>query len=139
MPWPTEPNGSGKTLELISPELDNSLPDSWRASTLNGTPLGLNEIIFPEEFKISQNFPNPFNASTKIKIEIPSQSKVKISVFNILGQKVITLLNETKDAGFYTIEWNGNNQNQAKVSSGVYFAKVEVGKKSEILKMLLLK
>lgn len=138
-PWTSEPNGSGKTLELISTDLDNTLPSSWRASTFNGTPGKQNEIIIPQEIKISQNFPNPFNASTKIKFEIPTQSEVKVTVFNILGQKVITLLNQTKEAGFHTIEWNGTNQNKAKVSSGVYFARVEVGKKSEILKMLLLK
>ncbi|KAA3606863.1 MAG: T9SS C-terminal target domain-containing protein [Calditrichaeota bacterium] len=138
-PWTTEANGSGKTLELISTDLDNSLASSWRASTLNGTPGTENEIILPNSIKIFQNFPNPFNVSTRINFEIPSQTKIKVSIFNILGQKVKTLLNQTKEAGFHTVEWNGTNENDAKVSSGVYFCKVEIGKKSEVRKMLLLK
>lgn len=88
----------------------------------------------PIEFSVKQNFPNPFNPTTKIEFSIPSDNNVEIKVFNVLGMEVITLLNEYRQAGTHSIEFNASN-----LSSGIYFYKIVYGKYSEIKKMILLR
>jgi len=78
------------------------------------------KVYSPKEFNLYQNYPNPFNSETHIKYEIPKTSKIEISIYNILGQKVKTLLNEIKNPGFYEVVWNGTNEQGVNVSSGVY-------------------
>lgn len=86
------------------------------------------------DFSVKQNFPNPFNPSTQIEFSIPSDNNVEIKVFNILGMEVATLLNEHRQAGKYSIEFNASN-----LASGIYFYKIVSGKYSEIKKMILLR
>ena len=75
----------------------------------------------PTEYKLSQNYPNPFNPTTRIKFGIPNQSDVSIAIYNMLGQKVITLKNEITDAGHYEVVWNGISEHGNRVASGMYF------------------
>ena len=86
------------------------------------------------KFDLSQNYPNPFNPSTIIKYSIPSDGNVKLTVFNVLGQKVTTLVNGYIKAGTYSINFNASNLN-----SGLYFYKLESGNFTSVKKMLLLK
>ncbi len=86
------------------------------------------------DYTLKQNYPNPFNPSTIIEYTIPKESRVKVEVFNLLGQKVATLFNDTKVAGNYSIEWNAVNY-----SSGVYFYKFTAGSFVETKKMMLVK
>jgi len=92
------------------------------------------KIEIPTKYEISQNYPKPFNPSTLINYSIPKEGKIKLTIYNALGQVVATLLNETKKAGSYSIEFNN-----ASLSSGLYFYKFESGSFSESKKMLLLK
>jgi hypothetical protein len=71
---------------------------------------------FPKEFALYQNYPNPFNPETSIQFDLPIQSSVNLSVFDLLGRKVATLVDEDRNAGTHTIRWNANAQ-----SSGIYF------------------
>jgi hypothetical protein len=89
---------------------------------------------FPVDFSVKQNFPNPFNPTTKIEFSIPSDNNVEIKIFNVLGMEVATLLNENKQAGTHSIEFNASN-----LSSGIYYYKVVSGNYSEIKKMILLR
>jgi hypothetical protein len=73
----------------------------------------------PTAFSLSQNFPNPFNPSTAIRIGVPKRSHIRIALINILGQNIATLMNEERDVGYYDIHW------QATVASGVYFYRME--------------
>ncbi|OGC77091.1 MAG: hypothetical protein A2Z27_01630 [candidate division Zixibacteria bacterium RBG_16_50_21] len=84
-------------------------------------------------------YPNPFNASTQISYSLPEDSYVKLELFNILGQKVTTLINESQLAGARTVIWDGTNQSGQKVSSGVYFARLSTVRGQSVLKMSLLK
>ena len=97
----------------------------------------------PSSFQLYQNFPNPFNNETRIQFSLPAEGKVKIDIYNITGQVVNTLLNEEKAPGVYVVPWNGTDENGASLSSGVYFYRIEAGKKSagfsEIKKMILMK
>ncbi|MBL8006659.1 MAG: T9SS type A sorting domain-containing protein [Ignavibacteria bacterium] len=93
--------------------------------------------VIPNEYLLEQNYPNPFNPFTKISFSVPvalNSVKVKISVFNILGKEIRTLVNESLTSGNYEIEFDGSN-----LSSGVYFCKMESGKFLGIKSMILLK
>jgi hypothetical protein len=98
----------------------------------------LTEIKEPENqistFRLYQNYPNPFNPTTKIKYQIPVLSKVRLTVYDMLGREIKTLINEEKPAGPYEVEFNG-----AGLSSGVYFYRIETGKYSDTKKFVLLK
>jgi len=86
-----------------------------------------------------QNYPNPFNPSTTIKFAVPNTSQVAIDVYDLNGQKIATLLNEEKAAGYYSVIWNGKNTNGNDVSSGIYLYSIRAGNFSEVKKMLMVK
>jgi hypothetical protein len=85
-------------------------------------------------FNLQQNYPNPFNPTTTINYSLPKAGNVKLTVYNTLGSKVATILNEYKPAGNYSVQFNGSN-----IASGIYFYKIEAGQFSQIKKMILLK
>ncbi|MBN1639167.1 MAG: T9SS type A sorting domain-containing protein, partial [Ignavibacteriales bacterium] len=88
----------------------------------------------PTTFSLSQNYPNPFNPITKINYSIPERGQVKLIVYDILGQEVKTLVNEIKEVGSYSIDFNASA-----FASGIYFYKLMCGDKFEVKKMNLLK
>jgi len=98
--------------------------------------VGINQIstIIPEKFSISQNYPNPFNPTTKIKFDLKNSSLVKIVVFDMIGKEVATLVNENLSAGSYESNFDGS-----KLTSGIYFYRIETENYSEVKKMTLLK
>lgn len=104
------------------------------SSRLCATTVGIHKTGIPVEFSLSQNYPNPFNPSTLIKYEIPVGSNVSVTVYNLLGESVATLVNEYKTAGSYEIKFDASNY-----ASGVYFYKIEAGAFSDIKKMMLVK
>ncbi|MEO8448017.1 MAG: T9SS type A sorting domain-containing protein, partial [bacterium] len=94
----------------------------------------------PDNFELSQNYPNPFNPVTNIKYAVANSSEVSLTIYDILGNEVRTLVsNEMKNAGTYNIEWNGKNNSGLDVSSGVYFYKLIAGEFSKTLKITMLK
>ncbi len=94
----------------------------------------------PEIFKLRQNYPNPFNPQTTAKYQLPVSDKITIEVYNILGQRVKALIiNETKDAGYYTIKWNGTDAAGAPVSAGIYFLHLRSKHFTKTVKMILQK
>ena len=93
----------------------------------------------PTTFGLKQNYPNPFNPTTTVQFDIPTRSMVNISIFNVLGQKTRTLVNEELEAGSWEEEWNGLSDGGAKVSSGIYFYRMQAGSYVETKKMMLLK
>uniref|UniRef100_A0A832G2M6 T9SS type A sorting domain-containing protein n=1 Tax=Ignavibacterium album TaxID=591197 RepID=A0A832G2M6_9BACT len=92
------------------------------------------DVVSPAKFELAQNYPNPFNPSTSISFTIPQSGNVKVSVYNLLGQEVTTLVNEYREAGTYNIEFNAVNLN-----SGVYLYKLESNGLTLTKKMTLLK
>jgi len=93
----------------------------------------------PTTFSLAQNYPNPFNSSTAIAFAVPRRSSVNLSIFNLLGRRIITLVEDTKSAGAYQIEWDGNDESGSPVASGLYLYRLQAGDYSETRKMLLLK
>ncbi|MFC1898617.1 C10 family peptidase [Candidatus Cloacimonadota bacterium] len=98
-----------------------------------------NNIPVVNRTTLSQNYPNPFNPTTTINYSIAEEGTVELTVYNIKGQKVVTLVNEIKEAGQHSIVWNGKDNNNKTVSSGIYFYRLSTGKKIMKKKMLLLK
>ena len=86
------------------------------------------------DYSIKQNYPNPFNASTSIHYNLPIASHVKIDIYDLLGRKVETLLNEMQSAGHYQVIWNAHDK-----PSGTYFYRIQTGDYTEMKKMVLLK
>jgi FlgD Ig-like domain len=99
------------------------------------------QAILPKAFALSQNYPNPFNPSTTIAFDIPAdkETQVRLNVYNIRGQLVRTLVNETMDEGSYKIEWNGKDNSGRFVASGVYFYRIQADEFSKTRKMVILK
>ncbi len=96
-------------------------------------------FAIPKWVELSNNYPNPFNPITTISFSIPKETMVKLSVYNIKGQKVATLVNQEMSVGRHEIVWDGKNSLGKETGSGVYFYRLETSKKSITKKMLLLK
>ena len=93
----------------------------------------------PLTFAVSQNYPNPFNPVTSISYEIPEESFVTISVYNMMGQKVTDLVHDQRSVGYHRTEWNGTSLAGDPVSSGVYIYTVEADNFRSVKKMVLMK
>jgi hypothetical protein len=98
----------------------------------------------PKEFSLSQNYPNPFNPTTNIKYALPVDSKLTMEIYNVLGQRVRTLISNDLPAGYHVVEWNGTGNAGQQLASGVYFLQMSAtginGKKfSEIRKLMMMK
>ena len=94
----------------------------------------LMENKVPLGYQLNQNYPNPFNPNTIIKYELPTTNYVNLSIFNVLGEKVATLVSERQNAGYYQVEWQAS-----RFSSGVYYYRVESGEFHDVKKMILLR
>lgn len=104
---------------------------------------GVEKPTIPNSSFLTTNlscYPNPFNPTTTIKLELAESGKIELAIYNIKGQKVKTLLDCTTAPGTYELNWNGKDNNNKRVSSGEYFAKLKIdGEEVEVQKMLLLK
>lgn len=88
----------------------------------------------PSEFTLNQNYPNPFNPTTNIKFALPQSSVVKLEVFNVLGQRVATLVNGEMNAGYHTVMFDASN-----LASGVYVYRINTGEHMQVKRMMLIK
>ena len=93
-----------------------------------------NESKIPKEYVLKQNFPNPFNPTTVISYSLPEQKKVSIDIYNILGEKVVELVNKTQNAGNYKVNFNAGN-----LTSGTYIYRIKAGNFVQAKKMILIK
>ena len=98
-----------------------------------------NNAQIPKEYILNQNYPNPFNPVTTLRYDLPEQSDVTITIYNMLGRKVKTLVNSTQDAGFKSVIWDATNYQGNPVSAGVYLYKIQAGEYISTKKMVLLK
>jgi hypothetical protein len=93
--------------------------------------------LFPEKIKLS-NYPNPFNPSTTFEFSIQNDSRVELSIYNIKGQKIKNLVNSELNQGLHSVFWNGDENSANSVSSGIYYYKLNVNGKTEVVKKCLL-
>jgi len=93
----------------------------------------------PTTYSLGQNYPNPFNPSTTIKYSLPEKGQARIDIFNLLGQRVATPVNEMLPAGEHSVVWNGTDDGGVRVASVVYFYRLTTGEQTMSRKMMLLK
>jgi hypothetical protein len=123
--------------EIYIPHLISSFwidPDHWYIFNSTTHHTDVIDDYVPESFQLYQNFPNPFNSSTKIKFHIPHFSKTVMKIFDVLGNEVAMPVNSEKPAGDYEIEFDASA-----LTSGVYFYQLRSGSYNESKKMLLLR
>ena len=112
----------------------------WLTENVNQLPTLINSNIdIPKEYSLYQNYPNPFNTTTVIKFQVPKTSRVILKVYNMLGQEIITLVEKSLSPGTYTSKWDGFDCFGKKVTTGLYFYRVEIENYVEVKKCLLLK
>jgi hypothetical protein len=93
----------------------------------------------PRTFTVSQNYPNPFNPSTVIEYNLPYRSMVNVTVLNVLGQRVATLVSDRQTAGPHQVTWDGRNSGGDEVASGIYFYRITFDNSARTKKMVLMK
>ena len=101
--------------------------------------LGIEDDVIPVKFAIHQNYPNPFNPITTLRYDLPEQTHVNITVYDMLGRKVMTILNEQQDPGYKSLIWDATNNYGKSVSAGIYLYRVQAGEYMQTKKMVLLK
>lgn len=106
---------------------------------VNSIPVHLNEENFNHVNLYSHSYPNPFNSTTIIKFEIDKYSLVEIKIYNILGEKVNFILSMYKNPGLHKITWNGKDDSNNSVNSGVYFYQIKANNQLENGRMIYLK
>jgi len=105
-------------------------------------PIGLSGLevrAVPAEFALTQNFPNPFNPETTISYDLAENVSVSLEIYNVMGQLVHTLVNDTQSAGRYQVRWVGDDALGRQVASGIYFYRLQAGDFSQVRKLMLLK
>ena len=156
------PAASGGTAPLtysLSPALPAGLTFDAATRTIAGTPTAAAETAYtytvtdangasaslslqtrPTAFSLADNFPNPFNPATTIQYALPQAADVELTVYNVVGQPVRTLVAEHQSAGRYAVEWDATNDSGHSLSSGMYFYRLQAGEEfREVKKMLLLR
>jgi hypothetical protein len=132
--------GEAELMVIIDDGIDGVADDTIYIS--NNSPLDADDEqggILPYRFELAQNYPNPFNPSTRIEYSLPERSHVTISVYNVLGQLVCTLVDREQSAGWYEAIWDGTTASGEPVASGVYLYRFQAGDHVQTKKMLLLK
>ena len=156
------PEASGGTVPLtysLSPALPAGLAFDAVTRTIEGTPRAAAETVYtyavtdangasaslslqtlPTSFSLVDNFPNPFNPTTTIQYALPQAADVELTVYNVVGQVVRTLVAERQSAGRYAVEWDATDDSGHSLSSGMYFYRLQAGGEfREVKKMLLLR
>ena len=128
----------------MDPELLNVVcgyPDEDSPVVVETNALSLDEnLTIPTQFALHQNYPNPFNPSTQISFDVPEGSElVRLNIYNILGKKVSTLLNNVMSPGMHKIEWNAKDNEGNPVASGIYFYELSSSSFTARKKMLLIR
>ena len=93
----------------------------------------------PQKFVLHSAYPNPFNPITTLRYDLPEQSHVTIVIYDMLGRQVRTLINQTQDAGYKSVQWDATDSFGKSVSAGVYLYQIQAGEFVQTRKMVLLK
>ena len=141
-PWPEEADGNGPSLELIDPELDNALPESWVASGQHGTPGNPNGIYIRinDEQKNSgldlRIVPNPMKNKTNFLIISGKEQEIMLEVFNYSGLRILYYPDIHLGKGIHQIEWNGENESANSTGSGIYLVKLSSSHQTLLKKLI---
>ena len=101
--------------------------------------LAIDGADIPQIFALHQNYPNPFNPTTQIKYDLPEDALVSITIYDIMGRSIRSLVNSQQTAGYRSIQWNATNNLGEPVSAGMYIYTIQAGEFRQVKKMILLK
>jgi hypothetical protein len=146
-PWPENAVGTGSTIELIDPSLDNTRGENWQAIGVGGTPgkpnfglVNLEPIEISEKLtSVFECFPNPFVDFTTIQFNVNSPDFYRLEVFDMNGRLIEVLANEYLSQGNYYIDWYGSNNYNEKLKGGVYTIRLSNNTTIETIKLIMLK
>ena len=132
----TDPNGEWILKVYDSATGNTGTFDAWGLTLVFEMMTGIDDPLsqLPTEYRLFQNYPNPFNPITTIKFDLPQDNQVKIVIYNVLGQKVETLVSKDLAAGRYSYQWKPHG-----IASGLYFYSIEAGDYRSVKKMILMK
>jgi hypothetical protein len=105
----------------------------------DNTDESLNDALVPTEYKLYQNYPNPFNPATEIRYDLSEAVQVQLKIFNVLGQHVVTLVDQVANAGAFRVYWDGKNANGIDVATGMYIYQLKAGNFNDAKKMVMLR
>ena len=130
-------------MDLFIGELED-IQDFYIHNTLVMLPTGddvslADVTVMPEKFTLHQNYPNPFNPVTTLRYDLPENGNVNITIYDMLGRQVKTLINQNQDAGYRSVVWNATNNYGEPVSAGIYLYQIQAGEYMQTKKMVLLK
>lgn len=130
----------GSSVQNIGQATGGSMKYTALDVVFAGAPVDNNDNdVAPNVAMLNQNYPNPFNPTTTINYNVPKTGNVKLNVYNVKGQLVKTLVNSHQNVGMQNVVWNGDDNTGNRVSSGVYFYKMENAGKTDVKKMVLMK
>ncbi len=127
-------NEPDHALTFLSHSDDGSIVVTYPEFSGSTVALSNGVDVLPESFELLQNYPNPFNPTTNISFSLPNAENVNLSVYNVLGQKVLTLVDGQMDAGVHVVAFDGSS-----MASGMYFYRIDTKSFSETKKMVMLK
>lgn len=150
---------SGKAIDITPIELENpnhslmlvytevvdgssnclSLTPEFAGINFAPSPVVPEDNLLPKSFSLAQNAPNPFNPQTRIAYDLPNAAKVRLEIYNVLGQQIKTLVDEFQEAGSKSVIWDGRDNSGTTVASGIYFYRMDAGDFSDTRKMMMLK
>jgi hypothetical protein len=131
---------SGDWTVFATDGVDTTLSDDIWNITLDATGvLSVDGELIPREFALYQNYPNPFNPTTTLRYDLPQDTEVLITIYDIRGREVLTLVNDHQTAGYRLIQWNAINSFGESVSAGMYIYMIQAGDFRQVKKMVLLK
>jgi len=133
-------NVSGEWVVFITDGIDTTLSNEFRYISLDASDvLSIDGEMLPTVFALHQNYPNPFNPTTQIKYDLPEDAFVSITIYDVMGRSIRTLMNSNQAAGYHSIRWDANNNIGEGVSAGMYFYMIQAGEFRSTKKMVLLK
>jgi hypothetical protein len=127
---------------VTTDDCDPFAPVTWAtagAGAKSSAEEGAESGVLPREFSLSQSYPNPFNPVCNIDYALPSDCDVKLTVYNILGQKVRVLVDEHQSAGYKSVEWDGKDDQSRQLTTGIYFYRLQAEDFVQSKKMVLIK
>ena len=131
---------SGDWTVFATDGVDTTLSDDiWNITLDASDVLSVDGEVLPTVFALHQNYPNPFNPTTQIRYDLPEDANVNITIYDIMGRSIRSLVNSQQTAGYHSIQWNATNNHGEPLSAGMYIYTIQAGEFSQTRKMILLK
>ena len=123
----------------VEPGANENQNGPYQLTFINENILNVFDSNLPKNFILKQNYPNPFNPITSLRYDLPEDGLVNITIYDMMGKIVKTLVNSSQTAGYKSVQWNATNDRNESVSAGLYLYTIQAGEFRQTKKMLLLK